>query len=111
MNEVTMDQTLNVGSEITLAEGIVKHIKIGTIGLIRQVRQNMKGISYRFSQSIGREKWESSEGTTEIDWPSVEAAYRKTFDLVLVEGLSDEEYEQVNDEGIKELENLMERFL
>jgi hypothetical protein len=111
MEDKVIDQTLNIGPEIRLAEGLVKHVKIGTIGLIRQVRQSMKGISYRFSQSIGREKWESEDASNVIDWPAVEAAYRKMFNLILVEGLTDAEYEQVNDEGIKELENLMERFL
>lgn len=111
MEDKQIDQTLNIGTEIRLAEGLVKHIKIGTIGLIRQVRQNMRSISYRFAQSIGREKWESEDASNQIDWPAVEEAYRKMFDLILVEGLTDEEYESVDDEGIKELENLMERFL
>jgi hypothetical protein len=112
MNEdKSMDQTLNLGSEIRLFEGCTKQIKIGSIGLIREVRQNMKGNLYMFSYSIGRDKYVSEDGSKVIDWPEVEAAYRKTFDLVLVGGLSDNEYKEVDEAGIKELDGLLDRFL
>lgn len=109
--EKSMDTTLNIGSEVTLAEGLVKHVKIGTIALIRQVRQTMAGNEYKFSFCIGREKWEATEDRKEVDWPAVEAVHKKAFNLVLVEGLTEEEYESVDEEGIKELDALLERFL
>ncbi|WP_233147031.1 hypothetical protein [Paenibacillus selenitireducens] len=109
--EETLDQTLNIGSEIRLAEGITKRIQIGSIGLIRKVRSIMKGNEYKFSFSIGRGKWEATENRKEIDFDAVEEAYKEAFNLVLVEGLTDEEYEQVDEQGIKELDELLERFL
>lgn len=109
--EKALDQTLNIGSEIRLAEGIVKHVKIGTIGLIRRVRQIMKGKEYKFSFSIGRDKLPATDERPEIDFPAVEAAYKEAFNLVLVEGLTDEEYENVDEDGLKELDELLSRFL
>ncbi|ODA09245.1 hypothetical protein [Paenibacillus polymyxa] len=106
-----LDKTLNIGTEIPLGEGIIKHVKIGTIALIRQVRQLMSGNEYKFSFSIGREKWDATEDRAEVDWPKVEALYKEAFNLVLVEGLTEEEYENVDEEGIKELDGLLERFL
>jgi hypothetical protein len=107
----SLDQSLNIGSEIRLFAGCSKQIKIGSIKLIREVRQKMKGLAYNFSYSIGRDKWTSEDGSKEVDWPEVEAAYKETFNMVFVDGLSDEEYEQVDEEGIKELDGLLDRFL
>lgn len=45
--------------------------KIVTIALIRQIRQLMSGNQYKFSFSIGREKWEATEERAEVDWPKV----------------------------------------
>lgn len=42
--EKTLDQTLNIGSSVRLAEGLQKTIKIGTIKLIREVRQQAKNL-------------------------------------------------------------------
>lgn len=109
--EQTLDQTLNIGTEIELAEGIVKHVKIGTIGLFRKVRQIMRGKEYKFSFSIGRDKSPATEDRKEIDFPAVEDAYKEAFNLVLVEGLTDEEYENVDENGVKELDDLLNRFL
>ncbi|MDH6373532.1 hypothetical protein M2444_005364 [Paenibacillus sp. PastF-3] len=106
-----IDETLNIGSEVRLAEDIVKNVKIGSIGLIRNVRQVMKITPYKFSTSIGRDKWPATEDRNEVDWPAIEAAYREAFNLVLVDGLSEDEYERVDDKGIKELDTLLDRFL
>ncbi|MEC0241979.1 hypothetical protein P4H66_19435 [Paenibacillus dokdonensis] len=111
MEDKAMDQTLNIGTEVTLAAGLTKHIKIGSIGLIRQVRQLMKGKEYNFSFCIGRDKWPATEDRPEVNWPEVETTYKEAFNLVLVEGLSDEEYERVDENGIKELDGLLNRFL
>lgn len=115
MNEVkeeqSLDQTLNIGSEIRIAEGVVKHVKIGTIGTIRKVRQIMKGKEYRFSFAIGRDKIPATDDRPEIDFPAVEAAYKEAFNLVLVEGLTDAEYENVDEDGLKVLDDLLSRFL
>lgn len=109
--EKELDETLNIGSEVRLAEGIIKNVKIGTIGVIRQVRKIMKDFPYKFSTCIGRDPWPESESGKGVDWPAVEAGYRKAFDLVIDGGLSDEEYEQVDMNGIEELENIITRFL
>ncbi|OMD87829.1 hypothetical protein BSK53_02230 [Paenibacillus odorifer] len=106
-----IDETLNIGSEVRLAEGLVKNVKIGTIGTIRQVRKIMKDIPYQFSVTIGREPWLESDLGKAVDWPKAEAAYRESFDLILEGGLPDEEYDQVDFEGIEELEKLITRFL
>jgi hypothetical protein len=111
MEDKSLDQSLNIGSEIRLFEGCTKHVKIGSIKLIREVRQKMKDLSYKFSYSIGREKWTAEDGSREVDWPKVESAYKEAFNMVLVEGLSDDEYENVDDNGIKELDTLLDRFL
>jgi hypothetical protein len=107
----SMDQSLNIGSEIRLFEGCTKQIKIGSIGLIREVRQKMKGNLYNFSYSIGRDKYVSEDGSKEVNWPEVEAAYKETFNMVLVGGLTDAEYDKVDEVGIKELDALLDRFL
>lgn len=107
----SLDQTLNIGTEIRLADKLLKHVKIGSVGVIRQVRQTMKGNEYLFSYSIGRDAWPADGERKAIDWPAVEAAYKKSFNMVLVEGLTDEELEIVDEEGIKELDTLLERFL
>ncbi|MDF2651695.1 MAG: hypothetical protein K0Q73_7500 [Paenibacillus sp.] len=107
----TLNQSLNIGTEIRLSEGCLKNIKIGSIKLIREVRQKMKDYPYKFSYSIGREKWATEDGGKEIDWPKVEAAYKEAFNLVLVDGLTDDEYENTDEEGIKELDTLLDRFL
>jgi hypothetical protein len=106
-----IDETLNIGSKVRLAEGITKNVKIGTIGLIRQVRKVMKDVGYKFPTSIGREKWEATDLSKAVDWPGIESAYREAFNLVLDGGLSDEEYDRVDEEGIKELDTLLDRFL
>jgi hypothetical protein len=102
----TMDKSLGIGSEVTLSKDVVKHVKIGSVGLIREVRGVMKGVNYRFSFCIGREK-ETIAGE-DHDFPAAEATYRKAFGLVLVEGLTDEEYIAANAE---ELDKLLDRFL
>lgn len=107
----SLDSTLNLGSEIRLFEGCTKQIKIGSIGLIREIRQKMKDSAFKFSYSIGRDKFVYPDGSNEIDWPAVEKVYKESFNLVLVEGLSEKEYDQVDEEGIKELDGLLERFL
>ncbi|MDK8188777.1 hypothetical protein QP794_01605 [Paenibacillus sp. UMB7766-LJ446] len=114
--EKTLDQTLNIGSTVRLAEGIKKTIKVGTIKLIREVRQqakNLKGI--RFSYVIGRDAIEATQVGEQdipaIDCPAIEQAYKKAFDMIFVEGLTDEEYEQVDMEGIKSLDDVLDRFL
>ncbi|WP_405152869.1 hypothetical protein [Paenibacillus sp. FSL K6-0108] len=111
-----MDQTLNIGSTVRLAEGIQKTIKVGTIKLIREVRQqakNLKGI--RFSYVIGRDSIEATQVGEQdipaIDCPAIEKAYQEAFNLIFVEGLTNEEYEQVDMEGIKELDDVLDRFL
>ncbi|MDR0269642.1 hypothetical protein [Paenibacillus sp.] len=111
MEDKSMDQTLNIGSEIGLAEGLTKHVKIGSIGLIRKVRQLMKGKEYSFSYSIGRDKWPAKDDRPEIDWPEIEASYKEVFNLILDEGLTEDEYERVDEKGIKELDDLINRFL
>lgn len=115
--EKQIDETLNIGSEVTLAAAtkehpeLIKNVKIGTIGTIKQVRKIMKDTPYKFSESIGREKWTGTESGVELDWPAVEGAYREAFNIVLDGGLTEEEYERVDEEGIKELEKLITRFL
>ncbi|MGG6309785.1 hypothetical protein [Paenibacillus macerans] len=109
--EQNLDQTLNIGTEIVIGEGITKRVKIGTIGIIRKVRQIMKGKEYTFSYSIGREKLPPKDDHPGIDWPAVEAAYKEAFNLVLAEGLTEEEYENVDEDGLKELDQLLTRFL
>ncbi len=109
--EQALDQTLNIGSEIRLGDGIIKHVKIGTIATIRKVRQIMKGKEYRFSFAIGRDKLPATEDRPEIDFPAVEAAYKEAFNLVLVEGLTEKEYENVDEDGLKVLDDLLNRFL
>ncbi|WP_245864403.1 hypothetical protein [Paenibacillus donghaensis] len=112
-----IDETLNIGSEVKLAAAtkehseLLKNVKIGTIGSISQVRKIMKDAPYKFSESIGREKWTGTESGSELDWPAVEAAYREAFNLVLEGGLTDEEYQRVDEDGIEELEKLITRFL
>jgi len=119
----SLEQTLNIGSEIVLAapsaelpEGIKKNIKIGTISLLRQVRSKAPGAQgMRFSFAIGRPKAEAQtldgQEYPAIDFPAIEAAYREMFNLILTDGLSDAEYEAVDINGIAELENVLERFL
>ncbi|MEK8215501.1 hypothetical protein [Paenibacillus sp. FSL L8-0463] len=109
--EEQIDETLNIGSEVRLAEGLTKNVKIGTIGTIRQVRKIMKDSPYQFSVSIGREPWLETELGKAVDWPKVEATYREAFNLILEGGLPDEEYDQVDFDGIEELEKLITRFL
>lgn len=104
-----LDETMNLGSEIRLSESITKQMKIGTIKTIREIRKMMNGVKYNFHFCIGREKgWFGDE---EFDFPAAEATYRKAFDLVIEGGLSDEEYENVDEKGIKELDGLLTRFL
>lgn len=102
---------MNIGSEIRLSDNCTKNIKIGSIKLIREVRQFMKNLAYKFSYSIGRDKYVSEDGSKEIDWPKVEIAYKEAFNMVLIGGLTDEEYDNVDEAGIKELDELLERFL
>lgn len=110
MDDKTLDQTLNIGSEIRLSEGCVKRVRIGSIKLIREVRQVMSEVAqYTFSFSIGRGK--IKVGDKEIDFSQVEKAYRKAFGMVLVDGLTDEEYDNVDEQGLKELDELLNRFL
>lgn len=108
--EQNLDQTLNIGTEIVLGEGITKHVKIGTIGIIRKVRQIMKGKEFTFSYSIGREESPPNGEHPGIDWPAVEAAYKAAFNLILVGGLTEAEYENVDEDGLKELDQLLTRF-
>ncbi|PZT54135.1 hypothetical protein [Paenibacillus silvae] len=112
----TLDQTLNIGSTVRLAEGINKTIKIGTIKLIREVRQHAKNLQgMRFSYVIGRDVIEAmqvgEQTIPDIDCPAIEQAYREAFNMIFVEGLTDEEYEQVDMEGIQALDNVLDRFL
>lgn len=109
--EKQIDETLNIGSEVRLAEGLIKNVKIGTIGSIRQVRRIMKDTPYQFSACIGREPWLETDLGKAVDWPQVEAAYREAFDVVIDGGLSEEEYERVDEQGIEELEKIITRFL
>ncbi|MGC5773613.1 hypothetical protein [Paenibacillus pabuli] len=114
--EKTLDQTLNIGSTVRLAEGIKKTIKIGTIKLIREVRKQAKDLKgIRFSYVIGRDPIEATQvgdqDIPSIDCPAIEQAYKKAFDMIFVEGLTDEEYEQVDMEGIKALDDVLDRFL
>ncbi|MNC01531.1 hypothetical protein D3C75_488820 [compost metagenome] len=108
--EKEIDQTLNIGEEVELAKGIVKNVKIGSIGLIRKVRQLMKDKQYSFAYSVARDVWTGEVNGEEktIDFPAVEAAYREAFSLVLEGGLTDEEYEQAN---VEVLDILLNRFL
>lgn len=106
----SMDKSLNIGSEVELFEGCVKHVRIGNIRLIRDIRQKMKDVRFRFSYCIGRDKIKTETGE-EVDFPMMETTYREAFNMVLVEGMTDDEYEQVNEHGIKELDNLLDRFL
>jgi hypothetical protein len=107
----SLEQSLNIGSEISLFDGCIKHVKIGSIKLIRDVRHLMKNKEYKFSMSIGREKWEAEGERQEIDWPAIEVAHKQAFSMVLIEGLTEEEYDNVDEDGIKELDNLLQRFL
>lgn len=114
--EKSLDQTLNLGETVRLAEGIQKTIKLGTIKLIRQVRQhsnNLQGI--KFSFVIGRDPIEPNKiGDHEIqaiDCPKIEKAYKEAFNMIFVEGLTDEEYEQVDMQGIEVLDSVLDRFL
>jgi hypothetical protein len=109
--DTKLDQSMNIGTEIRLSEGCTKHVKIGSIKLIREVRQTMKDTGYRFSHSIGRDLWEAKEGQKEVDWPKIEATYKQAFNMVLFEGLTEAEYDNVDEEGIKELDALLDRFL
>jgi len=104
-----LDQTLNKGTEIRLSGTLSKQIKIGTIKTIRELRQLMTGIRYRFQFCIGRSKGYFEDD--QFDFPNAEATYRKAFNLILEGGLSDDEYDSVDEEGIKELGNLLNRFL
>jgi hypothetical protein len=106
VEDKTLDLSLNIGSEVTLFEGCVKHVKIGSVKLIREVRQQMKDIPYKFAFCVGRDK--RTIAGEEIDFPATEATYRKAFNDVLVEGLTDDEYEQAD---VEELDKLLERFL
>ncbi|MOA38019.1 hypothetical protein D3C78_1596650 [compost metagenome] len=54
---------------------------------------------------------DATDERPEIDFPAVEAAYKEAFNLVLVEGLTEEEYENVDEEGLKVLDDLLTRFL
>lgn len=105
MENQTLDQSLNIGSEVRLFEGCVKNIEIGTIKTIREIRQKMKDVKFKFSFCIGRDAQE------EADFPAYEQTYREVFDMVLVDGLSDDEYEQVDEEGLKVLDTILDRFL
>ncbi|MCU6797997.1 hypothetical protein OB236_38320 [Paenibacillus sp. WQ 127069] len=109
--DTTLDQSMNIGTEVRLSEGCTKSVKIGSIKLIREIRQLMKGNEYKFSYSIGRDKWDAEEDRKEIDWPKVETVHKEAFRLVLVEGLTEEEYENVDEQGIEVLDKLLERFL
>lgn len=111
MKDQSLDASMNIGSEIRLSEDCTKSIRIGSIKVIREVRQLMKNVNYKFSPSIGRDKWASVDGGEEIDWPIIEDTYRKAFNIVLIGGLSDDEYDSVDEDGIKELDNLLDRFL
>lgn len=108
-NKDNLDQTLNKGSEVRLSDKITKQIRIGTIKTIREMRSLMSGVKYNFHFCIGREKgW---FGDPEFDFPVAEDTYRKAFNLILEGGLSDEEYDSVDEQGIKELDGLLARFL
>jgi hypothetical protein len=105
----TLDQSLNIGTEIRLYEGCIKHVKIGSIKLIREIRQLMKDIRYKFSFCIGRGEVVLAGET--INFDAYENTYRIAFDKVLFEGLSNEEFEDIDESGIKELDTLLDRFL
>lgn len=117
--EKSLDQTLNIGDTIRLADGLEKKVLIGTIGLLHKVRGILAAEEWRFAFVIGRPKGEvdalkkDGEGLEKrkVDFPAVEAAYRKFFDEVLEGGLSDEEYFRVDPKGIEELDGLPARFL
>lgn len=111
MKDQSLDASMNIGSEIRLSEDCTKNIRIGSIKMIREVRQLMKNVNYKFSPSIGRDKWASADDNEGIDWPAIEESYRKAFNVVLVGGLSDDEYDSVDEDGIKELDTLLDRFL
>lgn len=107
--EMNMDQSLNIGSTIRLAEGLEKTLKIGNIALIRQVRQTVKDIKLNFSYCIGRGTVTLIDG--EVDAQKEEEIHRQSFDLIFTEKLTDEEYERVDMDGIKALEEAVARFL
>ncbi|KAA8782510.1 hypothetical protein EC604_01435 [Paenibacillus amylolyticus] len=114
--EKTLDQTLNIGSTVKLAKGIEKTIQLGTIKLIREVRQHAKHLKgIRFSYAMGRDATEAEQiGDQEIpafDFPAIEEAYKKAFNMIFVEGLTDEEYDKVDEEGIRKLDGVLDRFL
>ncbi|QDH23454.1 hypothetical protein [Saccharibacillus brassicae] len=122
-DDQSLDQSLNIGSEVVLAAeseefptGIQKRIKIGTIGLLRQVRSKAAGAQgMRFSFAVGRPKMEvqmiQGEEYPPVDFPAIEAAYRDMFNLILVDGLSDAEYEAIDMNGLEELDKVLDRFL
>src|SRR6185312_14386704 len=113
----SLDQSLNIGSEIRLFDGCIKTIRIGTVKTIREIRQLMKGVNFKFSFCIGRDVTELSadptnpERTEKIDFPAMENKYKQAFNIVLEEGLTDEEYDKIDDNGIEELDTLLDRFL
>lgn len=104
-----MDQTLNLGTEIRLSSTLKKQIKIGTIKSIREIRKLMTGVKYNFYFCFGREIGHIID--EKYDFPAAEAKFREAFNIVLDGGLSDDEYDSVDEEGIKELDNLLTRFL
>jgi hypothetical protein len=83
-----------------------KPVKVGSVKLIRDVRQKMKDIPYIFAFCVGRDK--RTIGDVEVDCPSIEAVYREAFGMVLADGLTDEEYDNAD---VQELDNLLDRFL
>jgi len=116
----SLDQTLNIGDTIRLADGLEKKIRIGTIGLLHKVRGLLPAEErWKFSFVVGRPKAQidalkkDGEGIEkrEVDFPAVEASYREFFEEVLEGGLSDEEYFRVDPKGIEELDALPDRFL
>lgn len=106
MDDKSMNQSLNVGTEVDLGNGIIKHIKIGSVALIKEVRAKMKGVKYRYQFGLGRGK--EKIGEDEYDFDQEEKAYQELFGLVLAEGLTDEEYNAAN---VEELDKLLDRFL
>ncbi|MCY9593720.1 hypothetical protein PC41400_21580 [Paenibacillus chitinolyticus] len=109
MPELNMNESMNIGPEIKLYEGCTKHLKIGTIKLIRQVRSMTKEIRYQFMYCIGRGVVEKDGVKTDFD--AEEARYKEIFQLLVVEGLTDDEYEQIDENGLAELDGLLSRFL
>ena len=108
-NKDNLDETLNIGTEIRLTDKLTKHINIGTIKTIREIRKIVSEVKYSFAFSFGREKGYHLD--PEYDFPKAEAKYREAFNVVLEGGLSDEEYDNVDEKGIKELDTLLTRFL